>query len=76
MGISGRGSISRKAPGRVTAIPAGLCRIGVRPLGQLDYGRNYGLLYDVAGWTDVLPEFGNDSYEAADNFMTGRANAC
>ena len=27
------GSISRKAPGRVTAIP-GLCRIGVRPLGQ------------------------------------------
>ena len=42
--------------------------------GNLDYGRNYGLLYDVAGWTDVLPEFGNDSYEAADNFMTGRAN--
>lgn len=42
--------------------------------GSLDYGRNYGLLYDVAGWTDVLPEFGNDSYEAADNFMTGRAN--
>ncbi len=22
----------------------------------------------------MLPEFGNDSYEAADNFMTGRAN--
>ena len=42
--------------------------------GSSDYGRNYGLLYDVAGWTDVLPEFGNDSYEAADNFMTGRAN--
>ncbi len=58
----------------MTAIPARLCRIGVRPLGQPDYGRNYGLLYDVAGWTDVLPEFGNDSYEAADNFMTGRAN--
>lgn len=42
--------------------------------GSLDYGRNYGVLYDVASWTDVLPEFGNDSYTETDNFMTGRAN--
>ncbi|EGQ5300664.1 porin OmpC [Enterobacter hormaechei subsp. hormaechei] len=42
--------------------------------GAFDYGRNYGVLYDVEGWTDVLPEFGGDSYTNADNFMTGRAN--
>lgn len=41
---------------------------------SLDYGRNYGLLYDIAAWTDVLPVFGNDSYQDADRFMTGRAN--
>jgi len=28
----------------------------------------------VEGWTDMLPEFGGDSYSKADNFMTGRAN--
>lgn len=31
-------------------------------------------MYDVEGWTDMLPEFGGDSYTKADNFMTGRAN--
>lgn len=39
-----------------------------------DYGRNYGVLYDVESFTDMLPEFGGDSYTNADNFMTGRAN--
>ena len=42
--------------------------------GTFDYGRNYGVLYDVEAWTDMLPEFGGDSYTKADNFMTGRAN--
>ncbi|WP_202301581.1 porin OmpC [Dryocola clanedunensis] len=42
--------------------------------GSFDYGRNYGVLYDVEGWTDMLPEFGGDSYSQADNFMTSRAN--
>ncbi|QUJ04663.1 porin [Salmonella enterica subsp. enterica] len=23
----------------------------------VDYGRNYGVLYDIGSWTDVLPEF-------------------
>ena len=41
---------------------------------SFDYGRNYGVLYDVEGWTDMLPEFGGDSYTYADNFMAGRAN--
>ncbi len=42
--------------------------------GSFDYGRNYGVLYDVEAWTDMLPEFGGDSYSKADNFMTSRAN--
>jgi len=42
--------------------------------GSFDYGRNYGVMYDVEGWTDILPEFGGDSYTRSDNFMTGRAN--
>ncbi|TDS87081.1 outer membrane pore protein C [Rahnella sp. BIGb0236] len=41
--------------------------------GSLDYGRNYGVMYDVAAWTDVLPEFGGDTY-GADNFLFQRAN--
>ncbi|MCK7151931.1 porin OmpC [Enterobacter roggenkampii] len=48
--------------------------IKVGDYGSFDYGRNYGVLYDVEGWTDMLPEFGGDSYTKADNFMTGRAN--
>ncbi|MGK2895275.1 porin OmpC [Klebsiella michiganensis] len=42
--------------------------------GSFDYGRNYGVLYDVEGWTDMLPEFGGDTWTQSDNFMTGRAN--
>ena len=42
--------------------------------GSLDYGRNYGVLYDIEAWTDTLPEFGGDSYSKADNFMTQRAS--
>ncbi|HHE5697138.1 TPA: porin OmpC [Citrobacter amalonaticus] len=42
--------------------------------GSFDYGRNYGVMYDVEGWTDMLPEFGGDSYTRSDNFMTSRAN--
>ncbi|ANG93363.1 porin [Lelliottia amnigena] len=43
-------------------------------LGSFDYGRNYGVVYDVEAWTDMLPVFGGDSYTWTDNFMTGRAN--
>ncbi|EAV1018795.1 porin OmpC [Salmonella enterica] len=42
--------------------------------GSINYGRNNGVIYDIGAWTDVLPEFGNDTYEEADRFMTGRAN--
>ena len=42
--------------------------------GSFDYGRNYGVLYDVEGWTDMLPEFGGDTWSQSDVFMTGRTN--
>ncbi|HCR1034665.1 TPA: porin OmpC [Klebsiella aerogenes] len=42
--------------------------------GSLDYGRNYGVIYDVEAWTDVLPEFGGDTYTQTDVFMLGRTN--
>ncbi len=41
--------------------------------GSFDYGRNYGVVYDVESYTDMLPEFGGDTYTATDNFMTQRA---
>ncbi|CDG21835.1 outer membrane protein, OpnP [Xenorhabdus poinarii G6] len=41
--------------------------------GSLDYGRNYGVNYDVNVWTDVLPIFGADAMSHTDNYMTGRA---
>ncbi|PHM48417.1 porin [Xenorhabdus miraniensis] len=41
--------------------------------GSLDYGRNYGVNYDVNAWTDVLPIFGGDSMAHTDNYMTGRS---
>lgn len=41
--------------------------------GSLDYGRNYGVVYDTNAWTDVLPIFGNDTMTQTDVYMTGRA---
>ncbi|EMN3917624.1 porin OmpC [Citrobacter telavivensis] len=41
--------------------------------GSFDYGRNYGVAYDVGAWTDVLPEFGGDTWTQTDGFMTQRA---
>jgi len=42
--------------------------------GSIDYGRNYGVLYDVEGWTDVFPEFGGDGTARSDNYMTARTS--
>lgn len=41
--------------------------------GSFDYGRNYGVMYDIGAWTDVLPEFGGDTY-GSDDFMFSRGN--
>ncbi|WP_262070506.1 porin [Xenorhabdus bovienii] len=41
--------------------------------GSLDYGRNFGVVYDTNAWTDELPFFGGDSIAATDNFWMGRS---
>lgn len=40
--------------------------------GSLDYGRNYGLIYDALAYTDMLPKFGGDAAHA-DAFLAGRS---
>lgn len=42
--------------------------------GSLDYGRNYGIMYDIGSYADNLTEFGGDSYQNTDNGMYGRSN--
>jgi len=42
--------------------------------GSIDYGRNWGIDYDVASLTDYAPIFNNLTYSGGDNFMTGRGN--
>ncbi len=44
----------------------------IADFGSLDYGRNYGVLYDINRWTDVLPLYGADSISQNDSYMTGR----
>ncbi len=40
-------------------------------VGSFDYGRNYGVVYDALGYTDMLPEFGGDT-AYSDIFFVGR----
>lgn len=41
--------------------------------GSIDYGRNYGVAYDIGSYADNLTEFGGDSYQYTDNYMNGRS---
>ncbi|MDM2899110.1 porin OmpC [Citrobacter sp. Cpo037] len=52
----------------------GFAGLGFGQNGTFDYGRNYGVVYDVEAWTDMLPEFGGDTYTQTDVYMTGRTN--
>ncbi|OON37130.1 porin OmpC [Izhakiella australiensis] len=58
---------------RGNATRVGFAGLRFGDAGSFDYGRNYGVIYDVAAWTDVLPEFGGDTY-GADQFMFQRGN--
>ncbi|MCK8319405.1 porin, partial [Erwinia amylovora] len=40
--------------------------------GSIDYCRNYGVVYDVLAWTDMMPKFGGDACNT-DGFLAGRA---
>ncbi len=57
-----------------TATRLAFAGLGFGQNGTFDYGRNYGVVYDVEAWTDMLPEFGGDTWASADNFMNGRTN--
>lgn len=67
---------ANKAEGDVNTTKTRLAFAGLKAgdFGSFDYGRNYGVLYNIASYTDMMPEFGDDSYTKTDNFMTGRAN--
>ncbi|MBE8597054.1 porin [Xenorhabdus sp. BG5] len=62
-----------EADGADTATRLAFAGLKFANYGSLDYGRNYGVNYDVNAWTDVLPIFGGDSMSKTDNYMTGRA---
>ena len=51
----------------------GFAGIKFSKFGSLDYGRNWGIAYDVASITDTAPIFDDLTYSFADNYMTGRA---
>ncbi|MCG9528892.1 porin [Providencia rettgeri] len=40
---------------------------------NFDYGRNYGIAYDVGDYTNNLSAFGGDSFSGSDRFLTSRA---
>ncbi|MGR3755328.1 porin [Edwardsiella anguillarum] len=53
----------------------GYAGVGFGQYGSFDYGRNYGILNDINGWTGApIPVFGGVSYDGVDNFMTYRTN--
>ena len=52
----------------------GFAGLGFGQNGTFDYGRNYGVVYDVEAWTDMLPEYGGDTYTQTDVYMLGRTN--
>ncbi|MDX6020022.1 porin OmpC [Scandinavium sp. V105_16] len=60
--------------GNQSATRLGFAGMKFGDFGSFDYGRNYGVVYDVEAWTDMLPVFGGDSYTYTDNFMVGRGN--
>lgn len=51
----------------------GYVGIDAGDFGRIDYGRNYGILYDVSSWTDIVPEFGSN-LSVSDNFLSSRAS--
>lgn len=61
---------SDRGDGNATRLAFAGLKVG--DYGSFDYGRNFGILYDVASLTDVNPMFGGDAYTTSDNFMTGR----
>ncbi|MFK8259808.1 porin [Erwinia sp. AnSW2-5] len=53
----------------------GFAGLKLKDFGSIDYGRNYGVIYDVEAWTDMMPEFGGTGYTRADTYMLTRGNS-
>ncbi|EHL5742465.1 TPA: porin OmpC [Escherichia coli] len=70
--FSGNKTESDGAAGNKTRLAFAGLKFG--DFGSIDYGRNYGIAYDVGAYTDVLPEFGGDVWTQTDNFMTARTS--
>lgn len=70
--FSGNKAESEGAAGNKTRLAFAGLKFG--EFGTIDYGRNYGIAYDVGSYTDVLPEFGGDGWTQTDNFMTARTS--
>lgn len=52
----------------------GFAGLKLKDYGSIDYGRNYGVIYDVEAFTDMMPEFGATAYTRADTYMLTRGN--
>jgi len=50
----------------------GFAGVKIGQYGSIDYGRNYGLIYDTLAYTDVLPEFGGAT-ATPDDFLRSRS---
>jgi len=53
----------------------GFAGLKMKDIGAIDYGRNYGVIYDVEAFTDMMPEFGATGYTRADTYMLTRGNS-
>lgn len=52
----------------------GFAGLKLKDYGSVDYGRNYGVIYDVEAFTDMMPEFGGSGYTRTDTYMLSRGN--
>ncbi len=53
-------------------IRLGFAGLKFNQYGSIDFGRNYSVMYDALGWTDMLPEFSGPTANADRGIMGGR----
>ncbi|MXP67486.1 porin OmpC [Pantoea sp. Aalb] len=51
----------------------GIAGLKLGNMGSIDYGRNYGIIYNITSWSHKNPEFGGIAIRS-DNFMQGRGS--
>jgi len=51
----------------------GLAGLKLEHVGSFEYGRGWGVLYDPASYTDIMPIYGGNTWVKNDNFMTKRS---